>query len=74
MVCGLSCSDACGILVPGLGIQPASLKLQGRFLTSGTPGKSLYIVVFFFLGNVCSGPSVVVVVQSLSCIQFLATS
>ena len=39
---GLSCSTACGILVPQLGIKPASPALQGRFLTTGPLGKSPY--------------------------------
>ena len=37
---GLSCSAACGILVPQPGIEPASPGLQGGFLTTGPPGKS----------------------------------
>ena len=32
---GLSCSVARGILVPGLGIEPVSPALAGRFLTAG---------------------------------------
>ena len=32
---GLSCPVACGILVPQLGIEPASLTLEGRFVTTG---------------------------------------
>ena len=32
---GLSCSVACGILLPGPGIEPMSPALQGRFLTTG---------------------------------------
>ena len=39
---GLSCPLACGILVPQPGIQPASPALEGRFLTPGPPGKSLF--------------------------------
>ena len=31
---------ACGILVPRPGIEPSSPALQGRFLTTGSPGKS----------------------------------
>ena len=31
---------ACGISVPGPGIEPVSLALEGGFLTSGLPGKS----------------------------------
>ena len=32
---------ACGILVPRPGIEPASSALEGGFLTTGPPGKSL---------------------------------
>ena len=39
-VCKLSCSTACGILVSQAGIEPISPALQGRFLTTGPPGKS----------------------------------
>ena len=35
----LSCSVVCGILVQPPGIEPASLALQGGFLTTGPPGK-----------------------------------
>ena len=38
MVHGLSCSAACGISPDQL-IEPASPALQGRFLTTGPPGK-----------------------------------
>ena len=38
--CGLSCSLACGILVPQPGIEPTSPILPSRFLTLGLPGKS----------------------------------
>ena len=37
----LSCSSACGILVPQLGIEPMFPALQGGFLTTGPSGKSL---------------------------------
>ena len=37
---GLSCPEACGILVPRPGIEPASPALEGGFLTTGPPGKS----------------------------------
>ena len=37
----LSCPVACGILIPGPGIEPMSPALAGRFLTTGPPGKSL---------------------------------
>ena len=36
----LSCSLACGILVPQQGFKPVCPALQGRLLTSGPPGKS----------------------------------
>ena len=38
---GLSCPTACGILVPQPGIEPTSPALEGRFFTTGSPGKSL---------------------------------
>ena len=41
MVHGLSCPKACGILIPGPGIEPVSPALVGGFLTTGPPGKSL---------------------------------
>ena len=37
---GLSCHEACRILVPLPGIKPASPALEGRGLTNGPPGKS----------------------------------
>ena len=37
--CGLSCSEACGMLVPCPGIEPVSPELKGRFLTMRPPGK-----------------------------------
>ena len=37
----LSCPAACGILVPQPGIEPAFPALEGGFLTTGPPGKSL---------------------------------
>ena len=36
-----NCSEACGILVPWLGIKPTFPALEGRFLTTGQPKKSL---------------------------------
>ena len=38
---GLSCPPACGILVPRPGIKPTTFALEGGFLTTGPPGKSL---------------------------------
>ena len=50
---GLSCPGACGILVPHSGIEPTSAALEGRFLTTGPPWKSLFssfiIVTCLFL-------------------------
>ena len=37
---GLIHPVTCGILASGPGIEPASLTLEGRFLTTGQPGKS----------------------------------
>ena len=37
---GLSCSMACGILVPQPGVKPASLALQSGLLTTVSPGKT----------------------------------
>ena len=39
---GFSCSPACGILVPWPGVEHESPALDGRFFTTGPPGKSLY--------------------------------
>ena len=36
----LSCLEACGLLVPGAGIEPKSPALAGGFLTSRPRGKS----------------------------------
>ena len=36
----LGCSQAYGILAPQPGIEPTSTALEGRFLTTGPPGKS----------------------------------
>ena len=44
-VLGLSCSLACGILVSWPGIKPASPTLEGRFFTTGPPGKSPKVIV-----------------------------
>ena len=37
---GLSCPEACRILVPRPGIEPTFPALEGGFLTTGPPGKS----------------------------------
>ena len=43
---GLSCSLACGILVPQPGIEFTCSALEGKFLTTGPPGKSLFTILF----------------------------
>ena len=48
VVCRLSCPTACESLVPWPGIKPASSALEGMFLTTGPPGKSLS----YFLSNI----------------------
>ena len=50
--CRFSCSVACGILVPQPEIEPMSPELQGRFLTTGPPGKSL-LLTYFNKSNIC---------------------
>ena len=45
---GLSCFEACGIPVSQAGIELTSHALQGRFLTTGPPGKAS-LPTFFFL-------------------------
>ena len=40
--CGLSCPAACGISVPGPGIETMSAALAGRLSTTGQPGKSSF--------------------------------
>ena len=46
---GLSCPVACGILVPRPGIEHMSPALEGRFFTTGPPGKSQLFYFFAFL-------------------------
>ena len=40
-VLGLRGPAGCGVLVPGSGIEPQSPALEGGFLTTGPPGRSL---------------------------------
>ena len=40
--CRPSCPTACGTFVLSPGIEPVSSALQGRVLTTGPPGKSLF--------------------------------
>ena len=44
---GLHCPATCGILVPRPGIKPKCPALEGGFLTTGPPGKSLYLFLKF---------------------------
>ena len=58
VVRGLSCPTSCGILVLQPGFEPASPALEGRFLTTGPPGKSqftyLKIITVYLSGkNMC---------------------
>ena len=48
--CGVPASLFCGILVPQSGVELASLVLQGRFLTTESPEKSLewYFKILLF--------------------------
>ena len=45
VVLGFSCSKAWGILVPQPGIKTMSPALEGRFLITGLPGKSLRVII-----------------------------
>ena len=49
VACRLSCPVACGTLVPQPGIEPTSPALEGGFLTTGPPGKSLIYLFIFIL-------------------------
>ena len=53
VVRGFSCSMAYGILVPQPGIEPTSPALQSEFLTTGPPGKSLFIFLLLILTVLC---------------------
>ena len=43
----LSYPQACGILGPHPGTEPTSPAFEGRFLTPGLPGKSLFISLLY---------------------------
>ena len=49
--CGLSCPVTCGILVPRPGMEPTCPLLEGGFLTTGPPGKSLNSILSCFLSQ-----------------------
>ena len=52
VLCGLICPMACGILVPWPGIEPTLPALEGRFLTTGPPGKSPpFLSLFLWLSS-----------------------
>ena len=44
-----SCPSACGILVPQSGMEPKSPALEGRFLTTVLPGRSVKFFVNWFI-------------------------
>ena len=46
--CGLSCTEACGIIVPPKGMKPMSPALEDGFLTTGPPRKSWWMVLLLF--------------------------
>ena len=46
LCCSMPFSLACGILVPQPGIKPASPALEGKFLITGPPGMSPFLIVF----------------------------
>ena len=41
--------EACGILAPQPGIEPAPPALEGEVLTTGPPGNPLYFLIFIYL-------------------------
>ena len=47
-VWGLSCTKACGIVVPPKGMKPMSPALEDGFLTTGPPRKSWWMVLLLF--------------------------
>ena len=60
LVHGLRCPEVCVVLVPGPGIEPMSPALEGGFLTTGPPGKSLYgILEGIKWDKACENPSTV---------------
>ena len=48
MAQGLGCLVECGILVPRPGMETMSFALEGRFLTTGPPAKSLFSPAFYY--------------------------
>ena len=46
---GLSCPMTRGVSVPQSEVEPPSLELQGRLLTTGPPGKFRHLRVFFLI-------------------------
>ena len=43
--------EACGIIAPQPGIEPAPPALEGKVLTTGPPGKSQKSFIIIFLTN-----------------------
>ena len=58
--CFWLCHEACGILVPWPGIEPAPSALKGKVLTTGPPGKSLKYIFW--------SPSLFLLLEPLSCV------
>ena len=54
---GLSCPRTCGIPIPRPGIKPRSPTLEGGFLTTGSPGKSLKSIILKGSSNQGKGKS-----------------
>ena len=56
--------EACGILVPWLGIEPKATALESKVLTTGPPGKSRYYYYYCYdvirlpLTNIYGAPMV----------------
>ena len=68
---GLSSLAACGILVPLPGLEFASPALEGRFLTTGLPGKSHQFSCL--LPSITSDvKSKVIQITAASCVQFFS--
>ena len=68
---GLSCSVACGILVPGPGIEPMFLALAGGFLTTGPPEKSLGLIFkcrfYFYFSIVRPTGQKMIAIETMVC-------
>ena len=70
-VFGLSCRTAWGILVPRPGIEPTSPALEGRFLTTGPPAKSLLFPFWALTRTAFKSPFVRILVSYKTSFQTL---